>query len=124
MQRLRKREDFLAARSGHRANRPTLTLQSRDRSDSDEARAGFTVTKKTGGAVQRNRIRRRLREALRRVAAQARPGHDYVLIGREAALNAPFQTILDDLIAAFGRVHPGRGRGDARRDAGPGDALS
>ncbi|MFN8829029.1 MAG: ribonuclease P protein component [Labrys sp. (in: a-proteobacteria)] len=123
MQRLRKREDFLAARNGRRTHCTTLTLQARDRRDGEtEARAGFTVTKKTGGAVERNRIRRRLREALRLVAAQqARPGHDYVLIGREAALNAAFATIVDDLIAAFCRVHPGRGRGDARRDAGAGE---
>jgi len=124
MQRLRKRQDFLAARSGRRASGKLLTLQSRDRGDETEARAGFTVTKKEGGAVERNRIRRRLREALGRVAAHARHGHDYVWIGRREALAASFQTIVDDMTAAFGRVHQNRRNGEARRERAPGDAST
>lgn len=121
MQRMRKREEFVAARSGRKTHAATVTLQCRDRRDGLEPKAGFTVTKKTGGAVERNRIRRRLREALRRVEQDARLGHDYVLIGREGALTAPFTQMIDELTAAFGRVHSSRSRGDARRDVAPGD---
>ena len=57
-------------------------------------RVGFTVSKKVGNAVERNRVRRRLREVVRlSPPARMRPGHDYVLIGRRAALNAPFERI-------------------------------
>jgi ribonuclease P protein component len=120
MLRLRKRQDFLALRDGRRANAATLTLQARRRPDgadaaAGEARAGFTVTKKTGGAVERNRIRRRLRAAMRLAAAlHARPGHDYVVIGRRAALDAPFAAILTDLETAFGRVGEDRDRSRRR----------
>ena len=54
-------------------------------------RFGFTVSKKVGNAVERNRVRRRLREIVRLSAAnRLRTGHDYVLVGRRAALDLPF----------------------------------
>lgn len=118
MQRLTKRQDFLRVRDGRKAHATTLTLQARAAPDPETGpRAGFTVTKRSGGSVQRNRIRRRLREAVRRIGAlHARPDHDYVLIGRPAALNAPFEMILNELSTAFARVHSDRSRG-ARRPA-------
>ena len=117
MRRLRKRAEFVEAASGRRFSTPFFTLQARARGHDSEPRFGFTVTRKTGGAVERNRIRRRLKEAVRRglSAAQplaALPGHDYVLIGRRAALHGPFEAILKDLDRAFGAVH----RDAARRD--------
>jgi ribonuclease P protein component len=66
------------------------------------ARFGFTVTKKIGNAVVRNRIRRRLREAVRLVgASRAVPGTDYVLIGRRAALTLPFARLVSDLTSGI-----------------------
>ena len=63
------------------------------------ARFGFTATKKLGNAVTRNRIRRRLKEAVRIVApGRARDGCDYVLIAREAAASRPFAALELDLI--------------------------
>lgn len=68
-------------------------------------RFGFTVTKKTGKAVVRNRIRRRLREAVRlHAAGAADQGCDYVLVGRPAALDAPFGEIVAELAKALDRA--------------------
>lgn len=105
VERLRRRADFLAAARGSRAAMATLVLQSR-RTGSEGARVGFTVSRKVGNAVERNRVRRRLREAMRQ-AGQAciRPGYDYVVIGRRRALVVPYQRIVDELVAAFARVH-------------------
>jgi ribonuclease P protein component len=70
------------------------------------ARFGFTVTKKLGNAVVRNRIKRRLREAVRHSASPSlRPDHDYVVIAREAALRRPFADLVTDLETALQRVH-------------------
>jgi ribonuclease P protein component len=69
-----------------------------DRGDGGAARVGFTVTKKVGNAVVRNRIRRRLREAVRVYAAgDMQPGKDYVIVGREEVLAAPFSVIKTEL---------------------------
>lgn len=68
----------------------------------DMARIGLTVTKKMGGAVIRNRIRRRLRAAAREVfPADATPGCDYVLIARKAAETRNFAALLDDMKRAL-----------------------
>jgi ribonuclease P protein component len=118
MERLRQRADFLAVATGARVNSAAFTLQSRRRDDSDQdlsgkdlaqPRVGFTVTKKNGNAPERNRIRRRLREAVRRLEVGAdsmamRPHHDYVLVGRRAALGADFNAMLDDLRSALKRL--------------------
>lgn len=105
MERLRQRADFLAAATGAKAPTAAFVLQARQR-NGGAARVGFTVTKRTGNAVERNRIRRRLREVVRlSEPAALRPGHDYVLIGRRAALNAPFERMKSDFDRALRRVH-------------------
>lgn len=103
--RMKRRADFLAAAKGRRCSRATLTMQCRRReTDGGAPRFGFTVTKKTGCSVERNRMRRRFREAVRKVApGLARDGHDYVLIARRAALEAPFSTIEADIVACLER---------------------
>lgn len=69
-------------------------------------RFGFTITKKLGGAVERNRIRRRLKAAIASIAADlAKPGHDYVIVARQPALTQPFDVLKKELEDAFHRVH-------------------
>jgi ribonuclease P protein component len=93
---------------GRKITRPGFVLQALPSEGAARGpRFGFTVTKKTGNAVVRNRIRRRLREVVRLSAAEAAsPGVDYVLIGRRAALTLPFGRLIDDLrtgLSALGR---------------------
>ena len=98
MDRLRQRADFLAVANGARANSAAFVVQGRRRDDDGPIRVGFTVTKKNGTATERNRIRRRLRELVKRLdVISMRPHHDYVLVGRRAALHRDFATMLDDL---------------------------
>lgn len=107
MERLRKRPDFLKAAKGRRWAMPGLVLQARFRGDdSDAPRVGFTATRKVGGAVERNRVKRRLRAAVHCTLPQrARPGFDYVLVARRGTLTRPFDEILDDLGTALDKVH-------------------
>ena len=105
MDRLRQRADFLAVANGARANSAAFVLQSLSRNDDGPIRVGFTVTKKHGTATERNRIRRRLRELVKRLdVITMRPHSDYVLVGRRAALTRDFSTMLDDLRAAMHRL--------------------
>jgi ribonuclease P protein component len=109
MERLRQRAHFLAAATGTKVPGPAFVLQARNRRDEGPARFGFTVSKKVGNAVERNRVRRRLREIVRLSAAsRLRAGHDYVLVGRRAALNLPFARMTEDFEGALRKVHAGR----------------
>jgi ribonuclease P protein component len=106
MQRLRQRADFLAAATGAKAPVTGFVLQALKRREDGPVRVGFTVSKKVGNAVERNRVRRRLREVVRLAPPdQMRQGHDYVLVGRRAALDLPFGRLIEDLGRAVGRVH-------------------
>ena len=83
--------DFLAVANGTRVNSAAFVVQGRPRDDDGPIRIGFTVTKKNGTATERNRIRRRLRELVKRMdVISMRPHHDYVLVGRRSALTRDF----------------------------------
>jgi len=133
--RLRRRADFVrATKAGLRHSGRLFTLQMVGQTagkgaDDDKAaaceaasaRVGFTVTRKVAGAVGRNRIRRRLKEALRvsdaldaQGALGARPGRDYVFVARSGALTASFTDILTEMAESFSRLND-RGAADARR---------
>ncbi len=88
---------------------PSLVLQARARAEAHHAataRFGFTATKALGGAVVRNRARRRLKEAVRLIApSRAHPGYDYVLIARSGTLQRPFTDLTKDLERALAKVH-------------------
>jgi ribonuclease P protein component len=104
MERLRHRADFMAASSGLRTSTPAFLLQARNRDDEGPARLGLTVSRKVGNAVVRNRVRRRIREAVKRAAADVKPGHDYVLVARTAALTRAFDELVKDFSGALGRL--------------------
>jgi ribonuclease P protein component len=118
MQRLRRRADFLKAATGAKAPAPAFMLQALKREGEGSARIGFTVSRKVGSAVERNRVRRRLREVVKRSGALLRPGYDYVLVGRRNALQEPFDRMAAALDAALRRAHAaasGRTAGAAAR---------
>jgi ribonuclease P protein component len=127
MDRLRQRADFLAVANGARAVGAAFVLQSRPRDDDGPIRLGFTVTKKHGTATERNRIRRRLRELVKRVdVITMRPHSDYVLVGRRAALTRDFATMLDDIRSALHRLErqPKNPVAKPHRPAKPRDATA
>jgi ribonuclease P protein component len=108
---IKKRSDFLsAAAKGKKFITGTFILQILARPEDHpvtgkEPRFGYTVTKKMGNAVTRNRIKRRLREAVRNVALRhAASGHDYVVIPRHKLLDCPFAELLRDMEFAFSRI--------------------
>ena len=107
LRRLRKRAQFLNAARGVRAGRTAFSLQS-IAADAQEPGVGLTVTKKTGNSPERNRIKRRLRAALRACAAELQAQHDYVLVGRREALTLPFSKVVSDLSSAIAKVHAKR----------------
>ncbi|MFC5444394.1 ribonuclease P protein component [Rhizobium halophytocola] len=97
--RLKSRPQFLAVRAGEQRRGRNFLLEVLDRNAPDEApRVGFTVTKKHGNAVARNRMRRRIKEAVRLHAAEAmQPGHDYVIVARRDVLRVPFDALAAQL---------------------------
>src|SRR3954453_7681724 len=103
---IRKRADFVAANSGLRATTPGFVLLVRDRKDSDAAmRVGFTVTKKIGGAVVRNRMKRRFRALAREVVpARGFAGADHVMIGRSNGIERDFGLLRSELAGALDRL--------------------
>jgi ribonuclease P protein component len=122
--RLTKRSEFQRVSRGRRISVETFTLQSRRREATEPgaaagARVGLTVTKSVGCAVERNRIRRRLKAALRVASPlEAEGDHDYVLMARREALGRRFAVLVDDVRDAFRsarRGGPERGLPGARK---------
>ncbi len=117
--RLTQRPEFLrVAAARRRSVTPGLILQAYERKPADGAqvpaeivRLGLTASRKVGGAVERNRARRRLREAARLLLpAGAAPGYDLVLVARGETLRRPFAALLTDLATALSRLGIARGR--------------
>jgi ribonuclease P protein component len=110
-------------RGGRRSSTPAFLIEMRERSDTPKRagagpRFGFTITKKIGNAVTRNRIRRRLKAAFaadikQRELDQRELGScDYVVVARHAALDRPFDLLLGDVtqaLSALARSRPVRG---------------
>lgn len=125
--RLKIRRDFVRASSGGRVHSRSLSLQVYGRKADVDAtvgpRVGLTVTKKVGNAVERNRVKRRFREALRAPDLKTSPDHDYVIVARRDALSAPFSKLVSEVQRCFGdagsgrlkRSGPSQGSGPRRR---------
>src|SRR6266853_1810563 len=109
MERLKRRKDFLAAAAGTSVSTPGFVVQELRREDGGPARVGFTVSRKVGGAVERNRVRRQLREVVRLSAATSlNPGSAYVVVGRRAALDIRFVRLTVDFAGALKRLEKRR----------------
>ena len=104
--RLKRRAEFLrAAKHGRKASMPGVVMQALLQSEAGPARIGFTVTKKVGNAVIRNRTRRRLKEAARLLFRERRvSGVDLVLIGRDVTRDRPFLTLIEDVRRALDKA--------------------
>jgi ribonuclease P protein component len=107
MERLRKRADFLRAARGIRRVTPSLTLETCHTPEPGEGvRVGFTATRKLGGAVERNRAKRRLRAAAAAVLPlSGHAGNDYVLVARPGTLTRRFSSLIEDLGQALAAAH-------------------
>ena len=103
-----RRKDFLAANNARRAPMPGFVLLVRPRGDGDPGiRVGYTVTKKIGGAVVRNRMKRRLRALARDLLPTAGVlGADHVLIGRQGGIERDYAKLHAELGKALGKVAP------------------
>lgn len=120
--RLLRRPQFLAAAKGVSQARGAVVVQQLDRADGDPTvRLGFTATRKVGGAVIRNRAKRRLREAARLLTPlHGRAGCDYVFIARMGTADRDWDRLLDDVKSALTRLaNPRAAPNDADRASGP-----
>ena len=108
IERMRTRPEFLAASKAPYAARGAVVVQARHRADGSAIiRCGFTATRKVGGAVVRNRAKRRLREAARALLpALAHPGYDYVFVARNGAPTSEWARLLDDVKSALLSLAP------------------
>ena len=125
MERLKRRSDFRAvaqaAGAGARVHASAFILQARTRAKAGPSRVGFTVSKQVGNAVERNRVRRRLRELIRLAPPAAlSASHDYVLIGRRAALKVAFDAMMKELGGALRRIHASSKSGSSKSGGGTG----
>lgn len=107
IERIRKRADFVAAARAPSCAKGAVVVQALPRPETQGIRAGFTATRKIGGAVQRNRAKRRLREAARQLLPlYGAPATDYVFIARSGTTVRPWPRLLDDVKSALISLAP------------------
>ena len=107
IERMRTRAQFVAAAKGRSASRGAVVVQTLPREEQGGIRAGFTATRKVGGAVVRNRAKRRLREAARLLLPlHGVSGRDYVFIARGGTATRAWARLLDDVKSALISLAP------------------
>ena len=107
IERLKTRAQFLACARGRSVGKGAVVVQALPREGQAAIRAGFTATRKVGGAVVRNRAKRRLREAARLLLPlHGVPGRDYVFVARGGTATRPWARLLDDVKSALISVAP------------------
>ena len=100
---LTRPQDFATLQSdGTIRSHPLLSVRFL-RTDLDTTRFGLSTGRKLGGAVIRNRARRRLREALRVMAPAFQPGWDVLIIARPGIVDADYQTVVGALRRVLAR---------------------
>ncbi|WP_260924951.1 ribonuclease P protein component [Novosphingobium sp. 9] len=113
-----RRADFVAANRGLRVARAGFVLLAYP-NGGQGMRVGFTVTKKIGNAVVRNRMKRRLRALVREILpAHGLANTDHVLIGRESGIERDFALLREELLMALSRAQAGKGDPPRRHPSG------
>jgi ribonuclease P protein component len=119
---LKTRAQFLAAAQGLSCAKGSVAIQRLPLPENEAEHpvigVGFTATKKIGGAVERNRAKRRMREAARQLLPlHGEPAHDYVFVARGGVIHRPWARLLDDVKTAL--ISLAAGRADPPRSARP-----
>lgn len=111
---LKRRSEFLDIyRKGQNIATKGVIVQAMARGNKETKmppRFGFTVSAKIGGAVVRNRVKRRLRGVVTEIITKTKnggfiPGYDYVLVGRKETFDRPFSSLVKDLLYALHKIH-------------------
>ncbi len=108
--RVRRRREYLAlGRTARKRSSAHFVVLAQ--AQAGGTRLGITVSRKVGGAVTRNRVKRRVREAFRRHPERLVPNHDLIVIAKPGAGSIPFAEIVRELTSAVaGRPEAPRGR--------------
>lgn len=106
LENLKKRSEFLTvSKAGHKWGTPAFLVLGHQRAPEGPPRYGITASRKIGGAVERNRVKRRLRTLLKEILPnKGHPGMDYVLIARKECLTRDFSLMKQDLEKALRKL--------------------
>jgi ribonuclease P protein component len=109
LEMLRSKRDFAALQEHSRSRAHPLLVVRYRRNGLDHDRFGISTGKRLGGAVVRNRIRRRIREALPRTERQGPPGWDILVVLRQPSSVASYRELADALQRTIGPIGAGEG---------------